>query len=90
MFAISKITIIDKESPEIRIKKTRQKNTKKGTATETYYDVQTQYFCKEGDLIEIVTDNAGEWCIVVVAKNKQGKTFTINWNDLKINKFSLE
>ena len=90
MFVISNVTIIDKESPEILIKRTRQKNTRKGNAIETYHDVQTRYFCKEGDLIEIITKNAGEWCIVVIAKNKQGKTFPINWKDLKTSKFSLE
>lgn len=82
MRAISKVNKIDPYTPRKKVQVGRK-------VVEIPF-----FFCEKDEEIEILTKNAGAWCIVVAAKNSKGQCFSINWNEISIPlediEFSLE
>jgi hypothetical protein len=84
---VSKIDIIDKYAHvrkiEVRVSEEIRKATKLAGREKTHETIeQATFFCKAGEEVSVVTDDAGAWCIVVVIKNKKGETNFTYWNDL--------
>lgn len=83
MKAISLTDKINKYNPTIEVWNVdvNQKNKNKVTSTKK---IVSNYWCKKGEEIKIITKNPSAWMIVVAAENKNGERFSIRWEDLEI------
>ncbi len=86
MIKYSRLSVINRYNPSHEETITEQHGSKTKSKTITVM----HYLCKRDDELKVITENAGDWCIVVIVENKKGERFSMRWDDLYDKEFNWD